>query len=109
MHPTTLLLVLVLGPAPTNGVAQASACRPSAAISARFVQLVTRLATRTDALSVEQRTLLKIPQVKASQIVYVTDSRSCGKAFATYSAHTEQSDNRGATIQPSTQLYLVKE
>jgi hypothetical protein len=91
-----------------GGMAQTSSCHAPDANSTRLVQLVTRMATGTDALSMRQRTLLKIPQVSASQVSYVTDSKSCSKAFRPYNANTEQSNSSGVPIQPSGQLYVVK-
>lgn len=108
IRPPTLLLVLLPALGSIRGMAQTSSCRPVDSTSTRFVQLVTRMATGASALAQKQRTLLKIPQVSASQVSYVTDSRLCTKAFAPYNAHTEQTDSSGAAIRPSTRLYVVK-
>jgi hypothetical protein len=107
MRAAALLLVLLLGGS-TRGMAQTSSCPRVDATSTRFVQLVTRMATGTNQLAQRQRTLLKIPQVSASQISYVTDSRSCGKAVTPYNANTEQANSSGLPIRPSGRPYVVK-
>ena len=99
---------LVLGLPPTMLEGQVnSACRPADATSTRMVQWLTAVVTGTDSTLVQLRTRMKLPQVAASQITYVTDNRICSKLVAPYNAETVMQDASGS-VPPSGKLYVVK-
>jgi hypothetical protein len=87
--------------------AGASACRPAGSESTRMVAWLTSVVTGTDSASIEQRTQMKLPQVSASQITYVTEKNVCSKAVSPYNANSIITRN-GVPVTPSGQLYVVK-
>jgi hypothetical protein len=72
-----------------------------------MVRWLTRVVTGTDSASIEQRTHMKLPQVPASQISYVTDENVCNKAVSPYNANSVITQN-GVPVTPSGKLYVVK-
>jgi hypothetical protein len=89
---------------------QASACRPADAVSAGIVADLQRIASGTDSTNAGLRSLLHIPQAATSQVTYVTNKTTCGKALTPYNTATRATDaNTGAEVDPpSGLLYMVQ-
>jgi hypothetical protein len=90
-----------------QGAAATSACRPADSASTRMVAWLTSVVTGTDSASIQQRTHMKLPQVAANQITYVTDKNICSKAVSLYNANSTITRN-GVPVAPSGKLYVVK-
>ena len=84
-----------------------SACRPADSTSAVMVQWVTAVVTGTDGASIRQRNQMKLPQVAANQVSYVTDNKICSKLVAPYNTRTAMQDASGA-VPASGKLYVIK-
>lgn len=96
-----------LGIAPAVVQAQTSSCRPADSTSIKMLAWVTNVVTGTDSGSVRQRAQMKLPQVAASKVTYVTDNRLCSKVVTPYNAETVMQDATGS-VPPSGQLYVIK-
>jgi hypothetical protein len=72
-----------------------------------MVRWLTRIVTGADGASIEQRRLMKLPQLPASQITYVTDENVCNKAVGPYNANSKITRD-GVPVSPSGMLYVVK-
>ena len=72
-----------------------------------MVAWLTDIVTGTDSASIQQRIHMKLPQVSASQITYVTDKNVCNKIVSPYNASSVITTN-GVAVPPSGQLYVVK-
>jgi hypothetical protein len=102
------LMLLSLG-STVPAAAQASACRPADATSARMLQWVKGIATGSGAQQAALRAEMKIPLVSATQVTYVTDKTVCSKAVSPYNSITGIGDSTaGTAIAPSGELYVVK-
>jgi hypothetical protein len=101
-----LAALLVLGSSSLYGQTS-SACRSSDSTSIRMVEWVTNVVTGTDSGSVRQRTQMKLPNVAASKIAYVTDTKVCTKLLSPYNANSALTDS-GAPVSPSGNLYVIK-
>jgi hypothetical protein len=107
LHLRIIATLAVLGFAPAMVLAQDSACRPADSTSADMVTWLTSIVTGTDTASVHMRAQLKLPQVAASQVSYVTTNTVCSKAVTTYNANSGVTQ-AGVPISPSGKLYVVK-
>ena len=72
-----------------------------------MVAWLSNIVTGTDSASVRQRAQMKLPQVAASQVVYVTDKNVCSKAVNLYNANSTVTRS-GIPVNPSGKLYVVK-
>lgn len=72
-----------------------------------MVAWLTSIVTGTDSASIQQRMHMKLPQVSASQITYVTDKTVCSKSVGPYNANSTVTRN-GVAVTPSGKLYVVK-
>lgn len=102
--------LLMVGIPSVPAAAQASACRPADSISADILNEIIGIATGTYPGSLQLRNDMKIPQVSASQVVYVTDKAVCSKVLPVYNANTRAIDSAtGMEVDlPSGKLYIVK-
>lgn len=108
LHRTTALACVLLLLATVSARGQ-SACRPADSVSTYILRWVTQIATGTDSVYALQRSNMRIPQVPASQITYVTDKTVCNKALSPYNANSVMQDaSTGTTVPPSGKVYVVK-
>jgi hypothetical protein len=74
-----------------------------------MLRWVKGIATGTGEQQGALRAEMKIPQVSASQVTYVTDKAICRKAVTPYNATTGIGDSaKGTEVAPSGKLYVVK-
>lgn len=106
-HLKLIATLAVLGFAPAVVHAQNSACLPADSKSADMVTWLTNIVTGTDTASVQMRAQLKLPQVAASQVSYVTTNSVCSKVVSTYNANSGVTQG-GVPVSPSGKLYVVK-
>lgn len=66
--------------------ASAQSCAPADSQSTYYVELIQSIATATRSEDVVERTQLGIPAVAATQVTFVSDERTCGKALTAYNA-----------------------
>ena len=84
---SALVPVFLLGAIARAASAQTvSPCRPLDDGGQATLDWVRSTATGTDSSAITSRANLKIPQVAASKVSYVTDSRICQQAVSAYAA-----------------------
>lgn len=81
--------------------AQGTSCQPLDDSGLALLNWVRNVATGSDSTWIRSRSTTRIPQVSASQVSYVTDSKICQSAVAAYAA---------AANVPATgrKVYIVK-
>jgi hypothetical protein len=68
---------------------------------------LTHIVTGTDPASVHMRAQLKLPQVAASRLSYVSTDSVCNKVLAVYDANSGMTQG-GVPVPPSGRIYVVK-
>ena len=86
---------------PAANAQTASPCRPLDGGGQATLNWVRTTATSSDSSAIISRTNLKIPQVAASKVSYVTDTRLCQQAVNAYSA-------AAGVLATGRSVYLVK-
>jgi hypothetical protein len=90
MRPKTAILTLLIGA--TLGCAyplsaqSTSMCKPADASSAKALVTLKNLVTTTDSTDVAYRNSLSIPATQATNVSFLTDSKTCQKGVDAYNA-----------------------
>jgi hypothetical protein len=109
---TTLRAALLFGAiwVPEARGQSVSPCRPLDDGGQATLNWVRATATGTDSSAIISRTNLKIPQVAASKVSYVTDARLCQKAVNAYSAAAGvPATGRSVYVVKAGTVYVIKD
>jgi hypothetical protein len=90
---------------PAGAQSTTTACRPADSRSVHYLNAMRTLATNTDAEYVATRGRLRVPNVPATQVAYVTDEKVCNKAVQAFAA---AAGTRSDGVVPSGQVYVVR-
>jgi hypothetical protein len=106
----TVLVVLVVVVVVTLGAAAAcpataqSVCLAADSLGAAMLEQISLVASSNDPQMATSRQHMQLPQVAATQVVFVTDTRVCSRARDAYTAAIRRTDG----VQPSGRVYVLK-
>ena len=81
----------------------------SADSAADVIAWIRAVATHTDQASAQQRTLMRLPHVRESDVAYVADERICQSVLGEYNKYSGTRDaTTGVESPPSRQVYVVQ-